>query len=77
MQSISVEDFKTNFSKVLNQIQNGEKYIIEYGKKKTKVAIIMPYDEELVNHEERKFGICKGKGSFKIHDDFSIKGSIV
>ena len=73
MQSISVGDFKTDFSEILKQIQNsGEKYIIQYGKKQTNVAIIVPYDEALVEAESRKFGIYKGKGSFKMHDDFAM-----
>lgn len=29
MQSISVGDFKTDFSEVLSRIQSGEKYIID------------------------------------------------
>jgi antitoxin (DNA-binding transcriptional repressor) of toxin-antitoxin stability system len=73
MQLISVGDFKTDFSEILKQIQNsGEKYIIQYGKKQTKVAIIVPYDDSLVKSESRKFGIYKGKGSFKMHDDFAM-----
>ncbi len=73
MQLISVGDFKSDFSEILKQIQNsGEKYIIQYGKKQKKVAIIVPYDDTLVEAESRKFGIYKGKGSFKIHDDFSM-----
>ncbi len=73
MKLISVGDFKSDFSEILKQIQDsGEKYIIQYGKKKTKVAIIVPYDDTLIEAESRKFGIYKGKGSFKMHDNFSI-----
>ena len=32
----------------------------------------MPYDDALVEAESRKFSIYKGKGSFKIHDDFAM-----
>ncbi len=73
MQLISVGDFKADFSEILKQVQDsGEKYIIQYGKKRTKVAIIVPYDDALVEAESRKFGIYKGKGSFKVHDNFDM-----
>ncbi len=73
MKSISVGDLKRDFSEILNKVHSsGEKYIIEYGRKHKKVAMIIPYDEALVFKEKRNFGIAKAKGSFRIHDDFAI-----
>jgi len=73
MQSISVGDLKRDFSEILQNIQDsGEKYIIEYGKKHKKVAMIIPYDEAFIDKKKRKFGIARNKGGFKIHDDFSM-----
>ena len=42
MEYIRVGDSKFNFSNLLNEIQDcGKKYIIEYGKKHKKVAMII------------------------------------
>ena len=65
--------FKKIFSSVLEKIQhNGEKFIIEYGKKHRKVALLIPYDKSFEEKEERQFGILRNIASFKISDDFTI-----
>jgi antitoxin (DNA-binding transcriptional repressor) of toxin-antitoxin stability system len=60
MQSIQVGQFKSEFSTILDKVQNlGEKFIIEFGKKHKKVAMLVPYEEEKL--EKRKFGQLKDK----------------
>ncbi len=67
MQTIQVGQFKAEFSSILDKVQNfGEKYIIEYGKKHKKVAMIVPYVEEKKN---REFGLYEGKSS--VPSDFN------
>ncbi len=66
MQSIQVGQFKSELSSILEQVQNlGETFVIEFGKKHKKVAMLVPYEE---NKKVRKFGIYKDK--FDIPDDF-------
>ncbi len=66
MQSIQVGQLKAEFSSILEQVQKyGEKYVIEFGKKHKKVAMLVPYDEE---KKIRKFGQLKGK--IKIPENF-------
>lgn len=73
MQTIQVGKLKSEFSSVLEKIQNnGDKFVIEYGKKHKKVALIIPYDESYENQEERKFGVLKNKANVKINDDFAM-----
>ena len=73
MQTIQVGKLKAEFASVLDKIQNnGEKFVIEYGKKHHKVAMLIPYDESLEDQEPRKFGILKNKANFKINDDFAM-----
>lgn len=73
MDSIGVGELKSDFSNILHKIQNsGKKYIIEYGKKHKKIAMIIPYDKRLEEQENRSFGLLQGKGSFVMHDDFSM-----
>jgi len=73
MKAIQVGQLKADFSKILQNIQkSGEKYIIEYGKKHKKVAMIIPYDKRLEESSERTFGLLEGKGSFAMKEDFSM-----
>ena len=67
MQSIQVGQLKSEFSTILNNVQNfGERYVIEYGRNHKKIAMIVPFEEE--NKKPRKFGIYEGK--YKVPDDF-------
>lgn len=73
MRTIQVGKLKAEFSSVLDSIQkNGEKFIIEYGKKHHKVAIIIPYDKSYEDQEQRNFGILENQASFRINDDFAM-----
>ena len=73
MQTIQVGKLKAEFSSVLEKIQNnGEKFVIEYGKKRKKIALIIPYEKSYENQEERKFGILKNKANVIINDDFAM-----
>jgi len=73
MQSIQVAQLKSNFSDILKTIKNdGEKFIIEYGKQHEKIAIIIPYEPNLELENQREFGLYKNKGSFTIKDDFNM-----
>lgn len=73
MQSIQVAQLKSNFSDVLKTIKNdGEKFIVEYGKQHEKVAMLIPYNKNIEKEDQRIFGLCKGKGNFAFKDDFSI-----
>ena len=73
MQSIQVAELKSHFSEILKSIKNnGEKYIVEYGKQHEKVALLIPYDARLDIEEERTFGIGKELGSFEITPGFAM-----
>ncbi len=73
MQAIQVGKLKADFSEVLERVRNNnETFIIEYGKKRHKVAMLVPYNESCEYQKKRQFGVLKNKASFKIKDDFSI-----
>ncbi|RLA23103.1 MAG: type II toxin-antitoxin system Phd/YefM family antitoxin [Gammaproteobacteria bacterium] len=66
MQTIQVGQLKSEFSSVLERIQkDGETYVIEFGKKHKKVAMLIPYTEE---PKKRLFGQLQG--TLNIPDDF-------
>ena len=45
MKTLGVGEIKAHFSDVLERVKGGEKIAVAYGKKKKKVAVIVPYDE--------------------------------
>ncbi len=70
MKTMSVGDFKANFSAVLKEVLAGEEIGILYGKKKEIVAKIVPKTAE--KKQKRKLGILEGAGTVKFAKDFSI-----
>ncbi len=71
MKTLQVGELKSKFSKVLDYIKNGEEVTISFGKKKEKLAVIVPYSK-YKKGIHRKLGILKNKASFEIHNDFKI-----
>jgi len=71
MKNLQVGEFKSKFSKVLEDIKKGREITISFGKKKEKIAVIIPYSKykKSIN---RKLGILENKASFKIKENFSI-----
>ncbi len=42
---MQIAELKANLSEIIKQIQNKkEEYIIQYGRKQTKVAVLIPYE---------------------------------
>ena len=69
MKTITVTDAKTNFSEVLIQVKNGEKFKIMYDNFKEPIAMIIPMEN---NNLSRKIGILDGKAKFVINGDGKI-----
>ncbi len=58
MKTMTVADFKTNFSAVLKEVEAGEKIAITYGRKKEVKAMLVPSTEI---KKERVLGAWEGK----------------
>lgn len=71
MQTMTVAHFKSHFSQVLDMIQHGEDIVISYGKKKEKIAVLVPYGS-YEGKPKRVLGLLAGKASFSVSDDFKI-----
>ena len=71
MKSIAVGEFKALFSSVIKELQEGHPITITYGKKRTKLAVLVPYDQ-YVKAAKRQIGVLQGKASFNMHDDFKL-----
>jgi antitoxin (DNA-binding transcriptional repressor) of toxin-antitoxin stability system len=71
LQTFSIGELKARFSEVIAQMRNGEEIVISYGKKKEKIAVLVPYDS-YSGKPKRKLGLLKGRGRYVIHEDFKM-----
>ena len=71
MQTLTIGELKTSFSEVLKKVRSGQKIVISYGKKREKVAVIVPYSA-YASILERSLGLLKDRAGCIIHDDFEI-----
>ena len=71
MQTLTIGELKTGFSEVLKKIRSGEEIVISYGKKREKVAVLIPYST-YASTPERSLGLLKNRAECIIHDDFEI-----
>ncbi len=73
MESIQVGHLKAEFSAILQRVQNnGEMFIVEYGRNHKKIAMLVPYQESLEYRSPRVFGVMKNRGSFTLANDFEM-----
>ena len=73
MNKVQVSDFKANFSYIIKDVQDKKaEYVIQYGRKHTKVAVLIPYEQYMENQPTIKLGILEGKAKLAISDDFEI-----
>jgi len=71
MYTMTVGEVKAHFSKVLEIVQRGDDVVISFGKKKKKIAVLVPFSH-YERKPERRLGLLAGKASFSIKDDFKI-----
>ena len=67
MKVVQVGQFKAEFSSILQEVRTmKETFVIEYGKKHTKMAMLVPYSEM---KKKRTFGQLAG--TYNVPDDFN------
>lgn len=71
MKTLQVADLKANFSEVLEDVKKGEEITISFGRKKEKIAVIVPYSK-YKKSITRKLGILEGKASYEISEKFKF-----
>ena len=70
MKTMTIGEFKTQFSDVVKEVKAGRKIAVTYGKKKEVVGYFVPEIPE--KKEKRKLGILEGKASVIFHPDFKM-----
>ena len=71
MKTIQSADAKTHFSSILRDVEAGNEVAIAYGKKRQKIAVIIPY-EKWKKSQKRQLGTLEGKMSVSFSDDFQM-----
>ena len=69
MKTMTVGEFKTHFSEVIDQVKGGEQIAVTFGKKKEIVGYFLP---EMPKTGKRELGILEGKASIGFSDDFKM-----
>jgi hypothetical protein len=67
---MSVGEFKTHFSEVLQQVKAGVGIAVTYGRRKDIIGYFVPKIKN--TSVKRKLGILKGKAEVTFNDDFKI-----
>jgi hypothetical protein len=70
MKTMSVGEFKTHFSEVIEQLKAGEEIAVTYGKKKEVVGYFLP--ETSAKQSKIKLGILEGKAEAIFAADFKM-----
>ncbi len=71
MKILQVGEFKSRFSEVIENIRKGEEVTISFGKKKEKIAVLIPYSKYM-KKANRKIGLLENKASFTLSSDFKV-----
>jgi prevent-host-death family protein len=70
MKTLSVGEFKTHFSEVLDDVKHGEEIVVCYGRKKEKVAVVIPYEK--YTRKSVQLGVMEGVATYRVRDDFKM-----
>ena len=71
MRCFTVGNLKSSFSEILDLVRNGEEIVISYGKKKVKIAVIVPF-EKYMRDQKRTLGLCESVSTYEICEDFKM-----
>jgi hypothetical protein len=71
MTTLTVGVLKSRFSEVLGQIEHGKEFAVSYGRKKKKVAVIIPF-KKYQKTGRRRLGLLDGKLAYRFSADYKI-----
>jgi prevent-host-death family protein len=71
MPVLTIGELKARFSEVLESVRRGETIIISYGRRREKVAALVPY-RRAAAAARRPLGLLRGKARCRIAGDFSV-----
>ncbi len=71
MKTLQVGEFKSRLSEIINELKDGEEITLSFGKKKEKIAVLIPYSK-YIKRNNRKLGILQNKAGFTITNTFKL-----
>ena len=71
MSVMTIGEVKARFSEVVESVRRGKTVIISYGRKREKVAALIPY-RRAAAAKRRPLGLLRGKARCRIARDFSV-----
>jgi prevent-host-death family protein len=71
MKTMPVGELKRHFSEVIEAVKKGEQIVISYGKKKKKIAVIIPFSQ-YSKENAIKLGLLENKASCDFATDFEM-----
>jgi len=71
MKTLTVGELKARFADVLKEVGGGQAIAVSYGRRRRKVAAIIPY-EQYAGVCARTLGVLEGKATYRIGPSFSI-----
>ena len=72
MQNIGVGEVKAQFSSILHRIAQGEEFAITFGKRKSRLAVLIPFSNYQTSQPQRRLGVLSRKGSFRVSKNFKM-----
>jgi prevent-host-death family protein len=68
---MQIGELKAHFSEVIERVKRGEEIVISYGRRRERVAVLVPYERY---HESNRIrlGDLEGTVSVEFADDFKI-----
>lgn len=71
MKTFPVAEVKTHLSAILKEVESGQEIAICFGKKREKIAVIVPF-ERYLKSRKRILGALKGKVSVEFKSNFKM-----
>jgi len=72
---LMVADFKAQFSDVLDRVRSGEEVVLGFGRKREKIAVLVPYDKyrkAMAKGKNRRSGSLAGRGEVIFTENFKF-----
>lgn len=71
MKTLTVGELKARFADVLKEVEGGHTIAVSYGRRRRKVAAIIPYDQ-YAGVCARSLGVLEGKATYRVAPDFPM-----
>ncbi len=69
---MQIGELKAHFSEVIERVKRGEEIVISYGRRRERVAVLVPYERYRETNRIR-LGELQGTVSVQFADDFKIR----